>query len=149
MADNSVSMKLKLVTLLGEAMSEDVYEVVLPTKSGMITVLPDHEPLVTLLEPGAMAIRRSKSDPDSKLEFFAVSSGVVEVSGRTLVILADEAESDHEIAENEAEAAYKRAQKMHDNAKDQQELEEAKKMVSHQAARLKVASLRRQYRSIK
>lgn len=147
MADNSASMKLKLVTLLGEAMSEDVYEVVLPTKSGEITVLPDHEPLVTLLEPGAMVVRRNKSDPASKLEFFAISSGVVEVTGNTLVILADEAESDREIAEAEAEAAHKRAQTMRDNAKDQQELEEAKKMVSHQAARLKVAGLRRRYKS--
>lgn len=143
------SLKLKLVTLLGEKMSEDVYEVILPTKSGEITVLPNHEPLVTLLETGAMAVRRQKSDVDSKLEFFALSGGVVEVSNGQVVVLADEAESDHEISESEAKAAYERAVKASREVKDQIELEEAKRLVSHQAARLKVAGLRRRYKEMK
>ncbi|MCR5700224.1 MAG: ATP synthase F1 subunit epsilon [Candidatus Saccharibacteria bacterium] len=142
-------MQLKLVTLLGEKLSEPVYELVLPSKSGRITVLPGHEPLVTLLNPGAMAIRRRKDDPDLKLEFLAVSGGVAKITQDEVVILADEAESDREIAEKEAKVAYERAVKAAENVTDQIELEEAKRLVQHQAARLRVAELRRRHREMK
>lgn len=145
MAD-AQNLKLKLVTLLGEKLGEPVYEVILPSKTGRITVLPGHEPLVTLLNPGAMAIRRHKDDPDMKLEFLAISGGVAEITGKEIVILADEAESDREIAEKEAREAYDRAVKAAENVDDQIELEEAKRLVQHQAARLRVAELRRRYR---
>lgn len=148
MAESPI-LKLKLVTLLGEKLSEPVYEVILPTKSGRIAVLPDHEPLVTLLEPDAMAIRREKNDPDAKLEFLALSGGVAEIANNEVVILADEAESDREIADKEAEEAYKRALAAAEEVTDQIELEEAKRLVQHQAARLKVAELRRRYRGEK
>ena len=142
-------LQLKLVTLLGEKLSEPVYELVLPSKSGRITVLPGHEPLVTLLNPGAMAIRRHKDDPDLKLEFLAVSGGVAKITQDEVVILADEAESDREIAEKEAKVAYERAVKAAENVTDQIELEEAKRLVQHQAARLRVAELRRRHREMK
>ena len=140
------NLQLKLVTLLGEKLSEPVYEVILPTKSGQIVVLPGHEPLVTLLQSDVMAIRRAKDDPDSKLEFLALSGGVAEITQSEVVILADEAESDREIADKEAEEAYKRAVAAAEEVTDQIELEEAKRLVQHQAARLKVAELRRRYR---
>lgn len=142
-------LQLKLVTLLGEKLSEPVYELVLPSKSGRITVLPGHEPLVTLLNPGAMAIRRHKDDPDLKLEFLAVSGGVAKITQDEVVILADEAESDREIAEKEAKVAYERAVRAAENVTDQIELEEAKRLVQHQAARLRVAELRRRHREMK
>ena len=142
-------LQLKLVTLLGEKLSEPVYELVLPSKSGRITVLPGHEPLVTLLNPGAMAIRRHKDDPDLKLEFLAVSGGVAKITQDEVVILADEAESDREFAEKEAKVAYERAVKAAENVTDQIELEEAKRLVQHQAARLRVAELRRRHREMK
>ena len=145
----TAQLRLKLVTLLGEKLSESVYEVVLPSKSGRVTVLPGHEPLVTLLDPGAMAVRRQKDDPDTKLEFLALSGGVAEITGSEIVILADEAESDREIADEEAQAAYERAVAAAEKVTDQLELEEAKRLVQHQAARLRVAELRRRYRDMK
>lgn len=143
------SLQLKLVTLLGEKLSEPVYELILPSKSGRITVLPGHEPLVTLLNPGAMAVRRHKDDPDLKIEFLAVSGGIAKITQDEVVILADEAESDREIAEKEAKIAYDRAVKAAESVTDQIELEEAKRLVQHQAARLRVAELRRRYRDMK
>lgn len=142
-------LQLKLVTLLGEKLSEPVYEVILPSKSGRITVLPGHEPLATLLNPGPMAVRRHKDDPDMELEFLALSGGVAEITQKEVIILADEAESDREIAEKEAKEAYDRAVAATENVTDQIELEEAKRLVQHQAARLRVAELRRRYRDMK
>lgn len=143
------TLQLKLVTLLGEKLSQPVYEVILPSKTGRIAVLPGHEPMATLLDPGPMAIRHHADDPDMKLEFLALSGGIAEITGKEVVILADEAESDREITEKEARAAYERAVAAADKVTDTLELEEAKRLVQHQAARLRVAELRRRYRDMK
>ena len=45
-------LQLQLITLLGQKMDEEVYEVILPTTIGEISVFPSHEPLVTLAKPG-------------------------------------------------------------------------------------------------
>ena len=145
----SDSLQLKLVTLLGEKLNVPIYEAILESKSGVITVLPGHEPLVTLLAPGEMAIRYRKEDPDSKMDYLAISGGVAEISQREIVILADEAESERDLTEKEALEAYERAKAAAEKVTDAIELEEAKRLVQHQAARLKVAKLKRRHREMK
>lgn len=142
-------LQLKLVTLLGEKYNEPIYEVTLPSQLGPVTVFPGHEPLVTLLNPGAMTIRRHKDDPDLKLEYLALSGGIARITQGEVVILTNEAETDSEIAEKEAKEAYERAVAAANAVTDYIELEEAKRLVQHQAARLKVAELRRRHRDIK
>lgn len=139
-------MKFQLVTLLGTKVDEDVYEVILPTAAGEIAVFPGHEPLVSIAVPGAIAVRHEKGDPDSKLDYFAVSGGVIEVNPQELKVLVDEAEGEDEIVEAESKAALERALKMRDSAKDQVELEKASQLVDRHAVRLKVADLRRRHR---
>lgn len=139
-------MKFQLVTLLGTKVDEDVYEVILPTAAGEIAVFPGHEPLVSIAVPGAIAVRHEKGDPDSKLDYFAVSGGVIEVNPQGLKVLVDEAEGEDEIVEAESKAALERALKMRDSAKDQVELEKASQLVDRHAVRLKVADLRRRHR---
>lgn len=143
------TFQLKLVALLGEKFNESVYEVVLPSKNGLISVFPGHEPVVTLINPGVMAVRRNQEDPDIKLEFLALSGGIAKITQEEVVVLADEAESEREIADKEAEIAYKRAVAAAESVTDRIELEEAKRMVQRQAARLKVAELRRRHREIR
>jgi len=139
-------MKLELITLLGEKLNQDVYEVVIPTSDGEIGVFPGHEPLVTIAVPGAITVRYAKTDPDSKLDYFAISGGLVEVSQENVKILVDEADSGEDIVESESKAALERAMQMRDNAKDQVELEKAHQLVDRHAVRLKVADLRRRHR---
>jgi F-type H+-transporting ATPase subunit epsilon len=139
-------MKLELITLLGVKVDKEAYEAIIPTADGEIGVFPGHEPLVTLAVPGAIAVRYNKSDPDSKLDYFAVSGGVVEVSPDKLRILVDEADHGDDIIESESKAALDRAIAMRDNAKDQVELEKAHQLVDRHAVRLKVADLRRRHR---
>ena len=143
------TMELRLITLLGEKYREPVYEVIMPSRLGPITAFPGHIPLVALLNPGTMTIRRHRDDPDMKLEFLALSGGVAKITQNEIVILADEAESDNEITEKEARDAYERALAAAKSVTDHIELEEAKRLVQHQAARLKVAELRRRHRDIK
>ena len=139
-------MKFQLVTLLGVKVEADVYEVILPTADGEIAVFPGHEPLVSIAAPGAIAVRHSKADSNEKLEFFATSGGVIEVTPISLKVLVDEADSGDDIVEAESKAALDRALKMKAEAKNQVDLEKASAMVDRHAVRLKVADLRRRHR---
>jgi F-type H+-transporting ATPase subunit epsilon len=138
-------MKLELITLLGTKLDQEVYEVVLPTADGEIGVFPGHEPLVTLAVPGVITVRYNKTDPDEKLEYFATSGGIIEVSPKLVRVLVDEADHGEDILESESKAALEKAVNMRDNAKDQVELEEAHQLVDRHAVRLKVAELRRRH----
>lgn len=139
-------MNFQLVTLLGAKVDKDVYEVILPTAAGEIAVFPGHEPLVSLVVPGAIAVRYNKGDSDEKLEYFATTGGVLEVAPEYVKVLVDEADSGDEIVESETKAALERALKMKDSAKNQIELEKASQLVDRHAVRLKVADLRRRHR---
>ncbi|MFZ1361152.1 MAG: ATP synthase F1 subunit epsilon [Candidatus Saccharimonadales bacterium] len=139
-------MKFQLITLLGVKVDQDVYEVILPTADGEIAVFPGHEPLVGIAAPGAIAVRHNKADSNDKLEFFAISGGVIEVTPTSLKVLVDEADSGEDIVEAESKAALDRALKMKAEAKDQVDLEKATAMVDRHAVRLKVADLRRRHR---
>lgn len=139
-------MNLKLITLLGVKLDTDVYEVMLPTAAGEISVFPGHEALVTMAIPGAIAVRHNKEDDDDKLEYFAISGGVIEVSQTALRVLVDEADHGDDIVEAEARAALERALKLRDEASDQIELEKAHQLVDRHQVRLKVADLRRRKR---
>ncbi|MDR3125920.1 MAG: ATP synthase F1 subunit epsilon [Candidatus Nomurabacteria bacterium] len=139
-------MKLQLVTPIGLKRDEEVYEVILPTMDGEIGVLPGHEPLVTLLDVGIMSVRAQKNDSDEAMEHFAVSTGIAEIDGSRVLILADEADEGDDIAEQEAKAALERAQKMRAEASDQVAITEAEKLLKRHTTQLKVAELRRHHR---
>lgn len=139
-------MKLKLVTLTGTKVDEDVYEVTIPTEEGEIGVFPDHEPLVTLAKSGVIEVRRVKTDPDDRKELYAISGGVVQIDGESVKVLVDEADHGSEITEAEAQKALERAQKMKAEATTEVELEKASALIDRHAVRLKVADLHRRRR---
>ena len=70
---------LKIISIRGKTFDEEVYEVVLPSELGQITVLPDHEPLVTLLSPGVAQVRERQSDSEQNMRNLAVFGGVVQI----------------------------------------------------------------------
>jgi F-type H+-transporting ATPase subunit epsilon len=139
-------MDLQLITMLGTKVEQHVYEVTIPTADGEIGVFPGHEPLVTMAVPGAITVRYNKGDADSKLDFFAISGGVVEISPKKLRVLVDEADYGEDIIESESKAALERAMAMRDNARDQIELEKAHQLVDRHMVRLRVADLHRRRR---
>ena len=136
-------LQLQLITLLGQKMDEEVYEVILPTVAGEISVFPGHESLVSLAKPGVIAVRRKKTDPDTALEYFATSGGIIEVDPGRVRVLVDEADHGDDIIEAESQKALERALNMRDNAADQVELEKATQLIDRHQTRLKVAGLRR------
>lgn len=140
-------MKLQLVTLDGVKFSANAYSIILPTASGQITVLPNHEPLLSVLVPGVITIRRNANDPDYHLEHYATYGGVLEVTHDGARVLVDEATHGDEINVAEAQKAHDEAMRLRKDAKDQVELDKAQELVDRQAVRLQVAELRRRHGS--
>lgn len=139
-------MHLQLITLSGVRVDQDIYELIAPTSAGEIAVFPGHEPLVTLAVPGALAVRYGKGDADTKLEYFAISGGIIEISPEAIRVLVDEADHGDDIVEAESQAALDRALKLRSEAKDQVELEKAHQLIDRHQVRLRVAELRRRHR---
>lgn len=139
-------MQLELITLQGIKLNTRVYQATISTADGEIGVFPDHEPLVTIATPGVIAVRHKKEDSDADLEYFAIGGGVVEISGKKIRVLVDEAEHGEDIVEAESQAALERALAMRDEATDQIELEKAHQLIDRHQVRLKVAELRRRKR---
>ena len=145
MSKDDKMLELRLISLTGEKFKEKVYEITLPTTTGEISVFPDHEALVTLAKPGAIAIRRRKTDPDDALEYYAISGGIIEIKSCCVRILVDEADYSEDIVEAEAEKALQRAMKLRDSAGSEVELEDALQQVALYSSKLKVAGLRRSH----
>lgn len=139
-------LNFELVTLDGTKISEEVYEVLLPTPQGQVGVLPHHIPLVTIAVPGVISVRKHQNDPDNQMEVFATNGGAIEVINDMLRVLVDEADKPEDINEQEARKAYERARQLLREAKDQVELEEAHSLLQRHAVRLKVAEIRRHRR---
>jgi F-type H+-transporting ATPase subunit epsilon len=139
-------VKFQLVTLAGTQLDEEVYEVMLPTADGPISVFDAHEPLVSIAIPGAIAVRLKKGDAESKLEYYAIGGGVIEVTSHSVKVLVDEADYGDDIVEAESKAALERALKMKETAKNQVELEKATQLIDRHQVRLNVAGLRRKHR---
>lgn len=55
----------------------------LPGSAGEMTVLPDHEPLVTTLKAGKITVRI----PNAENKEFEIEGGVLETSGTRTVVL--------------------------------------------------------------
>lgn len=138
-------MEFQLITLLGVKVDQPIYSAVIPTIDGEISVFPSHEPLVTMAKPGVISVTYEK-DGD-KVEYFAISGGVIEISQERVRILVDEADHGEDIIEAESRAALERAIKLRDETDDQVEREKAHQLVDRHVVRLKVADLQRRRRS--
>jgi F-type H+-transporting ATPase subunit epsilon len=136
----------ELVTLTGVKLSENVYEVKLPTPQGQIAVYKNHAPLVSIAATGIITVRKNDNTPDDLQESYAIDSGVIEITDNMVRVLVDEAEKDTEVSAKEAEEALERAKQLRAEAKDQVSLDKAQTLVDRQATRLKIAELRRRNR---
>ncbi|MCJ7669509.1 MAG: F0F1 ATP synthase subunit epsilon [Dehalococcoidia bacterium] len=85
--------------------ADDVNEVVAWGVEGQLGILPHHAPLMTMLRPGDLLIKR-----DNEEEYLAISGGFLEVRPDKVIILADACERAEEIDIARAEAAKRRAE---------------------------------------
>lgn len=81
MADNTLHLVVSSV-------SENLYDgpaisATLPGAAGEMTILPNHEPLITTLKAGMITIRI----PNTHNHEISIQSGVLEISGGRAVVL--------------------------------------------------------------
>lgn len=137
------SFTFELITPDGLKYEHEVYQVIIPTLSGSIGVLPGHESLVTIVTPGVLCIYPHADLSPDTAEHLAVLGGFADISGKRVRMLADNAEYAHEIDELKAQEALVNAQKIQSQAKDHVALSEAVGVIEREAVRLKVAGMRR------
>lgn len=138
-------MNFELVSLDGVKFKAQAYSVVLPTASGQITLLANHESLLSVVVPGIIVIRRNKNDADMHLEHYATYGGVLEVTKDGARVLVDEATHGNDISEAEAQKAHEAAVHMLKQAKTQVELDKAQALVDRSIVRLDVAKIKRHH----
>jgi F-type H+-transporting ATPase subunit epsilon len=109
-------------------------EIIAPTITGEIAILPHHIPLLTQLEPGELTIKRG-----SAIEHFVVVGGFLEVGTDTVSILADYAVHGKDISEAKAEEAKQRAQKRMEERKSDEDFAIAEAEFRRAILELKVA----------
>jgi len=99
------TIKLEITTPSGRVFASDVKEVTLPGSEGEFGVLPGHASLVSLLSAGVIDFSRD----GKKKESVAIDWGYVEVTERSVTVLADGAvaitgDTDSDIAASLAKA---------------------------------------------
>src|SRR5690606_35294895 len=87
--------------------SGQVDTVNVPGVEGRMGILPNHSPLLTLLDFGEVYIRKNGVE-----EYFAIGGGFLEVQPDHVTILADSAEQADEIDVDRAENAKRQAEEV-------------------------------------
>ena len=138
------TFKLEIATAERLVYSDDVNMVIAWGTEGQLGILPHHAPLITMLQPGELIIR--KDDGES---YFAVSGGFLEVRPEKVVILADACERADEIDIARAEDAKQRAGALMESPTADSDTAAAEAALRRSLVRLRVAERSRRRRAQK
>ena len=132
------TLRLEIVTAERTVFSDDVNGVVAWGVEGQLGILPHHAPLMTVLQPGDLLIRK-----DNEEQYLAISGGFLEVRPDKVIILADACERAEEIDIERAEAARRRAEEILKTRPPDVDTAAAEAALRRSLARLKAAEKRR------
>ena len=138
------TFKLEIVTPEKMIFSDEVNVVLAWGVEGQLGILPHHAPLMTMLQPGDLVIRKGTEE-----EYLTISGGFLEVRPDKVVILADACERAAEIDATRAEEAKKRAQEALKEAKTTVDAATAEAALRRSLARLKAVERIRRKREVK
>ncbi|MGC6768893.1 F0F1 ATP synthase subunit epsilon [Enterococcus sp. LJL128] len=99
--------------------------VVARTTDGEIGILPKHAPIIVPLAIDEVRVKRT--DADTHVDWIAVNGGIMEVRDNVVSIIADSAERERDIDVSRAERAKLRAEKMIQEAKEKDNIDELKR----------------------
>ena len=131
-------MLLEIITAERQVFGDEVDMVVAPGIDGELGILPHHAPLMTMLQPGEILIRKEGADT-----FLSVTGGFMEVIGNKVTILADACERSEEIDEARAQQAVERAQERVARQEENLQIERALGAMRRGRVRLNVVRRRR------
>lgn len=135
-------MQFELLTVTGPRYQGEIAEVSVMTEAGQIAILPHHEPLTSVVAPGAVVV----TPKNGEAELFVAFGGLLEVTSEHVRILTDEAEPAVDLVESEIQAAIAEAEHLIAIAKDAPQLAHANRILDRSSVRLRVARLKRHHR---
>ncbi|MFQ5925232.1 MAG: F0F1 ATP synthase subunit epsilon [Dehalococcoidia bacterium] len=131
-------LKFEIFTAERVVYSDDVDIVVAPGIEGQLGILPGHAPLLTMLQPGELVVRKEGEETA-----IFVSGGFLEVMQNRATILADVAERAEEIDAARAEEAKRRAEERLRLRPPEMDLAAAEAELRRAMVRLKIAERRK------
>jgi F-type H+-transporting ATPase subunit epsilon len=132
------TLKLEVITAERQVFADDVNIVVAPGIEGELGILPHHAPLMTILKPGELLIRK-----DGNETYMAISGGFLEIRPDKVIILADACERAEEIDITRAEEAKHRAEERLKTHPPGLDIARAQAALLRSLIRLRVAERRR------
>lgn len=105
-AISNMPLHISIITPEKTIFESEADEVIIPTVTGEIAVLPGHVPLLSQVAPGELTIKNGTT-----LEHIVVVGGFLEIGNNTISILADYAVHGKDISAVKAQEAKERAEK--------------------------------------
>jgi F-type H+-transporting ATPase subunit epsilon len=137
-------LTLQIITPERVVFQEDgVESVTLPGREGELTVLPQHAPLMTELQPGPLTFRKGGEEID-----VALSGGFLEVVNDKVTVLADTAERSDEIDAARAQEARERAAAQLASREEAMDMAAVMAAMNRAQARIRVVERMRRRRGI-
>ena len=131
-------LKFEIVSAERVVYSDEVDVVIVPGIEGQLAVLPQHAPLLTMLQPGELLVRKGRSEL-----YLAITGGFLEVRPDRVIILADAAEREEEIDIRRAEEAKRRAEERLKQHTPEVDVTRAEAALARALTRLQVVERRR------
>jgi F-type H+-transporting ATPase subunit epsilon len=132
------TLRLEIITAERQVFADAVNAVVAPGIEGELGILPHHAPLMTMLKPGELLIRK-----DGNETYMVVSGGFLEIRPDKVIVLADACERAEEIDITRAEEAKHRAEERLKTHPPGLDMARAQAALLRSLVRLRVAERRR------
>jgi F-type H+-transporting ATPase subunit epsilon len=132
------TIKLEIVTAERQIFSEDVTTIIAEGIEGQVAILPKHAPLITMLAPGELVIRK-----DGDEMYLVISGGFLEVRPEKVIVLADACERSDEVDLERAAEAKRRAEERLKSLTPEIDHTRAEAALRRSMARLRVVEKRR------
>lgn len=126
-------MQLQIITPQKITFEGEVSSITVQSATGEITVLKNHEPFFTMLNPGVIKIRKAGGD-----EYFAIGGGYLETNKEKTTLLVSQAYGQDEIDADEIKRAREQAQKTIREAPTEAERQQALEMLRRSTIDMKL-----------
>lgn len=132
------TLRLEIITAECQVLADDIDILVAPGIEGELGILPHHAPLMTMLQPGELLIRKDREET-----YMVVTGGFLEVRPDKVIVLADACERAEEIDVARAEEAKRRAEERLKTRPPDMEAASIEAALRRSLSRLRVAERRR------
>ncbi len=114
------TLRLKVITPRKIVIDKQVSSVSVPTVDGVITILPRHTHLFSLLTEGIVKIKTQTEE-----DLLAIGGGYLETNGKTVTVLVSRAYGQNEIDHDLTNKAIEQAKQILSKSTDENERNEA------------------------